>query len=288
MDSHKKLRIAPVFLHLIGMETNSLTHAENVMKQCAKYNFDVYFVHIPHYMEEELQLSANTIPPLARDTEQQFNSLIKSLSSTTFNDFLLQIQRNLFIKCAEKLHCNFIFTGETTSTLAINLLSNLALGRGSHVEHDVGFCDARNENIKIIRPMKEISQEELNYYSKLKHLTPVKHNQLKLNSLQSVIGAFVTDLQDTFPATISTVCKTADKIGNHDETNSKGKCVICESDLGTEDTKLTALEATKFSRTVQQSDNLSFLFSFEWDTKSFNDPMNPGDSCSTAYCNACL
>ncbi|KAJ2947861.1 hypothetical protein O0L34_g9650 [Tuta absoluta] len=265
MDSHKKLRIIPVFLHLIGTEANSLTYAENVMKQCAKYNFDVNLVHIPQYMEENPQLSANTIPSLSSDTEQQFNLLMNGLSNTTSNDLLLKIQRNLFIKCAENFHCNFIFTGETTSTLAIKLLSNLALGRGSHVEHDVGFCDARNENIKIIRPMKDISLEELNCYFTLKQLYPVDHNQIKLNSLQSVIGAFVTDLKDTFPATISTVCKTADKIGNHDfDTNRKGKCVICESDLEAEDTKLTALEATMFSRSVSNGKPQDFKRTMLW------------------------
>ncbi|KOB64059.1 Cytoplasmic tRNA 2-thiolation protein 2 [Operophtera brumata] len=67
---------------------------------------------------------------------------------------------------------------------------------------------------EILRPMKDISQEELNYYIQIKGLNPSYHNDERNNSLQTAISSFVTELQDSFQSTISTVCKTADKIGN--------------------------------------------------------------------------
>jgi tRNA(Ile)-lysidine synthase TilS/MesJ len=81
--------------------------------------------------------------------------------------------------------------------------------------------------VKIIRPIKDISYEELQNYTEINHLEQPKTQSVLGNSLQSVIHNFVNDLQDHFPSTISTVCKTADKIGNQD-INKSPKCEFCE------------------------------------------------------------
>lgn len=75
--------------------------------------------------------------------------------------------------------------------------------------------------------MKDISKEELDYYVKMKKLNYVLHKNVKSNSLQSAISSFVSDLQENFQSTISTVCKTADKIGDYDEDKASGSCRIC-------------------------------------------------------------
>lgn len=76
--------------------------------------------------------------------------------------------------------------------------------------------------------MKDISQEELEYYIKIKGLHPTKHTDVKSNSLQSAISTFVTELQNNFQSTISTVCKTADKIGVTNSDANGLTCSICE------------------------------------------------------------
>lgn len=77
--------------------------------------------------------------------------------------------------------------------------------------------------------MRDISKEELDQYLNIKRLEVANHhNDTKQNSLQSVINAFVSNLQESFPATISTVCKTADKISALDEVESKETCIMCQ------------------------------------------------------------
>ncbi|XP_049881650.1 cytoplasmic tRNA 2-thiolation protein 2 [Pectinophora gossypiella] len=251
MDSHKKLRIIPFFLHVKESEDASGSQAVKVIEQCRKLNFDVHIINISLFIESGTEpTSLNNIPQLNNETSDKFKRFLKSMPATVRNDLLLKIKRHLFTKYAKHLNCNYILTAETTTTLAINLLSNLALGRGSQIQNEVGFYDARDDNIKVLRPMKEISQEELTLYIKIKNLSPEHNSLLNDNSLQSVIGTFVTDLQENFPATISTICKTADKIGIKVDSKKQGKCVICENELGVVTSKLTALSATKFSRTV--------------------------------------
>ncbi|XP_075972421.1 cytosolic thiouridylase subunit 2 [Anticarsia gemmatalis] len=248
LDNTKKLRIVPFFLHIF----DDTTIAESVLEQCKHLNFNIHMVHISDYMNSTHRtLAVNCIPRAEQDVEKTFQNMLNSMPPTAVNDFIIKIKRHLYIKYAEHLQCNTIFTAETTNTLAINLLSNLAIGRGSQVQNDIGFSDIRDSKVKILRPMKDITKEELDYYVSIRQLQPTStNNSANDNSLQSVISSFVHGLQENFQSTISTVCKTADKIGNCNEDKSEQKCIICESNLNTDITKMSALEATNVSRTV--------------------------------------
>lgn len=79
--------------------------------------------------------------------------------------------------------------------------------------------------------MRDISREELDHYINIKKLNVVHEHDLNDNSLQSVINKFVADLQENFQATISTICKTADKIGIKDQHQNSDKCLFCEVNI---------------------------------------------------------
>lgn len=81
-----------------------------------------------------------------------------------------------------------------------------------------------------MRPLKDISNEDIQYYLKVKDIKPAKcmHSKLNETSLQSVIKDFVMDLQENYPATVSTICKTADKIGSVTNNFNKKKCKVCQ------------------------------------------------------------
>ncbi|CAB3239971.1 unnamed protein product [Arctia plantaginis] len=249
LENTKKLRIVPFFIHIFDVESKTAT--DFILEQCKKYNFNVYMVHLSDYLNTSCQLpEQNCIPEVNCDVANQFHSMQNSMPPTARNDLLLTIKRTLFIKYAKLLQCNIVFTAETSNTLAIKLLCNLAVGRGSQVQNDIGFSDTRDEKVRIIRPMRDISKEELDYYIKIKQLYPICNSSINnTNSLQSVIASFVFDLQENFQSTISTVCKTADKIGVCAD-RTLGKCLICESNFNDVNFKLSALEATSISRTV--------------------------------------
>lgn len=125
-------------LFLPDVETESPIQATNIIEQCKKYNFDVYMLQISQYVETNLQYpEINIIPPIDDDLNKKYRAILHGMSTTASNDLLLKIKRHLFINFAKLLQCNFIFTAETTTTLASILLSNLSMGRGSQVENDV-------------------------------------------------------------------------------------------------------------------------------------------------------
>ncbi|KPI94851.1 Cytoplasmic tRNA 2-thiolation protein 2 [Papilio xuthus] len=195
----------------------------------------------------------------------------------------MKIKHDTFRRVAKECQCNFIFTAETTTTLAVNLLSNLAIGRGSQVEYDIGFSDNRDE-IKILRPIKDITEEELHHYIQIKNRPHISVDKIQENSLQSVIKKFVWDLQENFPATVSTVCKTADKIGAIEKSDKR--CQFCKSSLASNNEKLTAMEATNFSRTVSNfhpGQNLNETRPIE-STNEYDSSMFPFINKYFCYC----
>lgn len=102
------------------------------------YNFDIYFVHISEYITStKLLLNINNKPEEDDERNKKFESILNSMPATACNDFIKKVKRSLFIRCAELLHCKYVFTAETTTSLAINLLSNITIGRGSQVQNDV-------------------------------------------------------------------------------------------------------------------------------------------------------
>lgn len=91
-----------------------------------------------------------------------------------------------------------------------------------------GFCDNRSE-IKILRPLRTFDMEELEYYNKFNNLEPISVPQSELDrnsSIQGLLLNFVKDLQTEFPATITTVLKTGEKIASFLPDNNC--CRLCK------------------------------------------------------------
>ncbi|XP_050344644.1 cytoplasmic tRNA 2-thiolation protein 2 [Nymphalis io] len=222
-------------------------------------------------------------------------NILSNIPPSISEDVLMKMKQNIFIKISKELKCRIVFTSETTTLLATRLLSNIAIGRGSQIENDIGFADRREENVKILRPMRDITNEEIEHYLRIKELKPATNIMGKVygNSLQSVIRSFVLDLQENYPATVSTICKTADKISSVTNNDNK-KCTICQSNLDCNNLNLTAMDATMFSRKVsskvtncnenlqhiEEGNNLLFPFIYEKlcyccsrNISHLNDPM---------------
>lgn len=91
-----------------------------------------------------------------------------------------------------------------------------------------GFCDSRNK-IQIVRPMRDITFEEIEYYISIKEIKVTKpKNGDTDNSLQSAITTFVADLQINSEPTISAICKVADKISGQAENVAAQQIKYCE------------------------------------------------------------
>ncbi|XP_050301388.1 cytoplasmic tRNA 2-thiolation protein 2 [Anthonomus grandis grandis] len=257
LSTPKKLRFEPVFVfvedqyHLNVKEREEMV--TKVIKEASSYHFTMHLVSFADSIKcNDINIFENCIPLNENDNERIGLHIEKSTSLTNRKELLNIMKRNVLISAARKLKCNFIFTTELLPDIASNLLTNVALGRGSLISVESGFCDDRDENIKILRPLRCFDLKELAFYNVIHGIEPVSIRQPledNFTSIQSLMGQFINNLQESFSATITTVVKTGDKLATDDKRIS-GKCKVCQGSILTKTDDLKSEESTKFSRLV--------------------------------------
>lgn len=198
-------------------------------------------------------ISLKDIEAIAK-SEEEFLSTYNSIEAlTSKQDFLEVMRKNVTRDIANYFKCSYIFLSDISVDLAKKLLSNIALGRGSSVANDVSFCDDRIDGIKIIKPLKDLYQVEVDNYVKFSNLKSCLHPTYtddNLLSIQNLTSNFINQLQqNSFNSTVSTVYKVCGKLApkkmeilpNDNSINSKlarsyikdinQRCLLCKSNL---------------------------------------------------------
>lgn len=203
--------------------------------------------------------------------EEKFIKKLNAIGNQTAKeDFINVLKLNIYRELAAKIDCKYVFVPSISHQVATNLLVNVALGRGKSVANDISFCDNRSHFPPIIRPMRNISQLEIETYIRLdKTLNRLTQNSNSFNapiknsitSIQSLTKQFIDNLQENFASTVSTVFRTGDKISaaaattttmttksQSDGDKARETCKFCHSDLDYENS--STLFAIEYSRCV--------------------------------------
>ncbi|XP_058462489.1 cytoplasmic tRNA 2-thiolation protein 2 [Malaya genurostris] len=283
-DSFKKLRIDPVVLFVSEDYLVPITQSQKIEEKLAvlkQFNFPSYMTVLGGL--ECYSLNDGIALERFEDTQKKLQKVLDGIKSiTSKQDFLEQVRKQTYKTIAKKLECGYIFLSDIGIDLAKTLLSNVALGRGRSMASDIAFCDDRDENRKIIRPMRDLNPDEIENYlsfseNQLSYITledPFKD----LSSLQNITSKFIDNLQKSFPSTVSTVFRTGDKLcsqhasvsqSNEDEDLLKlfdkssqiddpvdppTRCKFCHSSLDFHGS--STLFATEFSRMVSSRINV--------------------------------
>ncbi|BFF94081.1 cytoplasmic tRNA 2-thiolation protein 2 [Drosophila madeirensis] len=192
--------------------------------------------------------------PAAKEPHTKLNKL---RSLTARQDYHQQQLKNLLASVAQKLSCSHVFEARISGDLASQLLAAIALGRGGSAALDVALLDDRLvAGVKILRPLRDLNEQEVQFYVHARQLKPLRvtgssygQERGPTASLQNLTAAFVHNLQQNYPSTVSTVFRTGDKIiaNAHAELDS---CAHCQSPL---DAKLSdTLLAIEYSRAVSE------------------------------------
>ncbi|XP_073823142.1 cytosolic thiouridylase subunit 2 [Musca autumnalis] len=203
-----------------------------------------------HYIESTSKIKSDF---------KQAVDCMKSLTSR--QDFIKHYRSKITSLAAKHFNSQFAFKADISSDLASDLLSAIALGRGGSAALDVALVDNRlDDNVKIVRPLKDLTEEEINLYVKAQSLQLLENHNSYGNdfgstaSLQNLTKAFVKDLQQNYSSTVSTVFRTGSKIASQMDGDSSRKCekccVFCKSPLDYKDS--TTLLAIEFSRIVSE------------------------------------
>ncbi|XP_042866004.1 cytoplasmic tRNA 2-thiolation protein 2-like [Penaeus japonicus] len=278
--SHKQLRFVPAFLYVDEscLSENPSSGHEYIKKVCEEVTalkFDCYVTSIEQIM------SAQVKPPVLFTKEWNEEHLLKSQSlEESAKDLLIsckslsakedlaeQLRRDLILQAAEALGYEKVFLGDNATSLSVAILGNVAIGRGSQLPGRVHFKSV-HRGIEMYRPMREILQNEIQHYVKIHSLLTVQAPsfQTKGQSITSCTEDFVMGLQKDFPATIPTIFRTGDKLMSSSSEQSRRTtpepvvgvsscneiCVLCGSDLDTEQGEASAVHAILVSQDLSK------------------------------------
>ncbi|XP_053689342.1 cytoplasmic tRNA 2-thiolation protein 2 [Sabethes cyaneus] len=287
-ESFKKLRVNPVLLFvsedfLSGNQDSYRKKIEAKLDLMKQFKYPSYIAVLGG--RKCFQIDEEFLELLQSEGEKFVAVLSGIKSITEKQDFIEQTRKHTYKTMAKKLECGYVFLSDIGLNLAKTLLSNVALGRGRSLALDVAFCDDRDDQVKLIRPMRDLNPDEIENYvlfseNSLRFLDPEDPFKEKA-SLQSLTSKFVDGLQERFSATVSTVFRTGDKLavpknmaagandteeedllGLFDKTLKIGetsaaclRCKFCHGELDFHDSD--TLYATEFSRIVSSRINVT-------------------------------
>ncbi|XP_014293664.1 cytoplasmic tRNA 2-thiolation protein 2-A [Halyomorpha halys] len=220
---------------------------KSISNLISSYGYPIYFTRLCGIGDEIVLLKNSDLNSMV---SYELNLPISDIKSeTSRQDLMLKLKKEILFKVAEQLNCNKIFTAETGDHIASSILSNLALGRGKQLSSLTGMVEKRKD-IVLIRPLRECSKKEIVFYNIFNKLNSYNTNPIlekdKYSSIQKLSELFVTDLQCSFPSTVSTVVSTGNKLSVN-QSDSDRCCILCQNALDSDVPQLSAIDALKIS-----------------------------------------
>jgi len=281
IDNMQKINERDILRHKIAEETKTS-------------GFNSYAVSMSQILNEEDTLDIKPIDQeINYENDNRLHVILANLSDDTSRmDFFNQLRRRLLLSAARKLNCNKIFIADSAADIAMNVLGDVCLGRGAQLSTQANFCDARSIDIKILKPMRDFTQQELVYYSEYHKINPIKsiEDSIPATSIQALARNFTMELESQFSGTISTVYRTADKISprSNVQQSLENNCALCDARLdfvpsGNEVTAMRAIEVSKLvsskcidiiSSNNEENEKSNYLFIHSDNNGCCNDNAN--------------
>lgn len=287
-SAHKRLIFKTIVLYiddgaaLGGTIDERNTLQRKIAKDIKDSGFNGYGISLNQVLNKE---DALDIKPIDQDInhgqEVRLHAILGNLPDNTSRiDLLNQLRRKLLISAARKLNCNKIFVADSAMDIATKVLGDVCVGRGAQLSTLANFCDARYD-IKILKPLRNFTQQELVYYSEHYKIKSVKLREFNVTipatSIQALAHNFTAGLESQFSGTVSTIFRTAEKISPriNAQQNAEDNCVLCDARLDTtsSNNEVSAMRAIEVSKRV--SSNI--------ETKIFNNKED-GKSNYTTLC----
>ncbi|KMQ91085.1 fatty-acid amide hydrolase 2, partial [Lasius niger] len=244
-SAHKKLIFKTIVLYIDDGATMGRTIDERnilqrkIAKEIKDFGFNGYVVSLNQVLSEEDALDIKSIDQdVYHEHEDRLRAILDNLpDNTSRTDLLNQLRRRLLVSAARKLSCNKVFVADSAMDIATKALGDICLGRGAQLSTLANFCDARCADIKILKPLRNFTQQELIYYSEHYEIKSVKLREFNVTtpatSIQALAHNFTAGLESQFSGTVSTIFRTAEKISPriNAQQNAEDNCVLCDARL---------------------------------------------------------
>lgn len=233
-NEQKKLKISPIFLHLVEnpIEDGCETFCQ---KSSTASSFPFHVATFSSIFEDNANLDGKAFGDDVTRLRNLFNSV---KNETARRDLYKRLKFLCLVRIARQLEIPYLMVGDNCTNLSTGLMAGVVQGRGSQIKDDVGVIDKRWPNVTVIRPLRELQIKELSLYNFYKNLQQHFHDSFLFGisrtpaSIQSETEDFVVGLQQQFPATICTLFSTASKLASVSGSKSDdAKCKLCSSEV---------------------------------------------------------
>lgn len=257
-DRFRKLRFNPKILFIDERPLIDKATSDRIIDIVKSYDFEAFYWPLsgPTTKRDLIPMTVDFHPKDdSTDHETFLQSFNRINSLTSKQDYLLQLRKRVWRTAAKQLNCRLVFVPEINSDLARNLLTDISLGRGAAAAHDVSFVDDRVEDVKLVRPIRDLNVKEVEHYVLLNNLDYIEAGKSFGDdhppgaSIQNLTADFVKNLQDNYSSTVTTVFRTGDKLAPKINEN-QDQCRICHCQL--DNVGSETLYATEYSRLLSK------------------------------------
>lgn len=229
----------PARKNLIDYELAVPVSIENGMEEFMKIKEFIEMIRLEYpllvrihliYIESDIIIPYDS--SLSFDQAQRINFDISGLSSTLKEDlFNMKLLHNQ-LKLMKSLSIDKAIIPDTSTFLASYILTCTCKGRGKFLSWDSGSIRSFPNDLVIIRPLKEISDKEIELYCK-----EINYENLSIQTRKEVSSSlsidqlttnFLSNLESENPGTANVVIRTSSKVTTAKTLNeSNGVCPIC-------------------------------------------------------------
>ncbi|KAK4703805.1 cytoplasmic tRNA 2-thiolation protein 2, partial [Phenoliferia sp. Uapishka_3] len=194
-------------------------------------------------------LSSTSLPlSFDKSAPTSLSALFASLSPTSLASLRSSLVQSLLRRTAVARNHEILLTGETATRVAIKVIAGMAEGRGFALGEEVGAeFEAEEGKVTVVRPFSLALQMEVNLFLELAELKgkgwedgsagkeearQAGDRDVKKKGIERLTEDFVLGLEENFPSTVSTIIRTAGKLGlrtSHADVNEEAEtlCPLC-------------------------------------------------------------
>ncbi|GAN00665.1 cytoplasmic tRNA 2-thiolation protein 2-like [Mucor ambiguus] len=176
---------------------------------------------------------------------EQLKQLFTNIKKTTAKeDLLWNIKMEMLVTVARREGCPYIFMADSATRQAIKMISMTSKGRGYSVALDVSVDNTQSfKDLCIMRPMKDMLSKEIGFYNHFANVAQFETLPYNFStmmpgktSIDRLTEEFIVSIEQEFPSTVSTICRTVMKLTPAANMDLTKTCAIClmplEADIG--------------------------------------------------------
>ena len=184
-----------------------------------------------------LPIASNEIKKFEEYSDTEASDNFIQLSNTLKEDLLNSKLLHLQVKLMNQIKVERAVTAETSTALASHILTCTCKGRGKFLPWDSALTRSFPGNLFISRPLKEISDREIELFCQeanfpdLSSDQPIKTQTISSLSIDRLTINFLSNLESENPGTANVVIRTSSKVATVTDLvqvdESSVRCKIC-------------------------------------------------------------